>query len=101
MLACDIASGVDASTGAVEGVAVEAAATVTFHAAKIGQRIAPGAELSGELTVADIGIPAGAPVEAPAGTIEAGRAWPGPASRGALEQVQLRQRARRRRLARV
>ena len=66
IVACDIASGVDASTGEVEGVAIEASITVTFHGAKIGHRIAPGKGRTGELAVAPIGIPAGAPVE-PAG----------------------------------
>ena len=36
VVAADIASGVDASTGEVEGAAVEADATVSFHAAKLG-----------------------------------------------------------------
>ena len=49
IVACDIASGVDASTGEVEGVAVEAAITVCFHAAKIGHRVAPGKAHTGEL----------------------------------------------------
>jgi ADP-dependent NAD(P)H-hydrate dehydratase / NAD(P)H-hydrate epimerase len=70
VVACDIASGVDASSGEVEGVAVEADLTVTFHAAKVGQRIAPGKWHTGELRVAAIGIPAGAPVEPAAGTID-------------------------------
>ena len=61
VVACDIASGVDASSGEVEGVAVEADLTVSFHAAKLGQRIAPGKWHTGELRVAPIGIPAGAP----------------------------------------
>jgi hydroxyethylthiazole kinase-like uncharacterized protein yjeF len=42
VVACDIASGVDASSGEVAGEAVDADVTVTFHAAKLGQRIAPG-----------------------------------------------------------
>ena len=42
VVACDIASGVDASSGEVAGAAVEADLTVSFHAAKLGQRIAPG-----------------------------------------------------------
>ena len=42
VVACDIASGVDASTGEVAGPAVEAAITVSFHAAKLGHRVAPG-----------------------------------------------------------
>jgi ADP-dependent NAD(P)H-hydrate dehydratase / NAD(P)H-hydrate epimerase len=68
VVACDIASGVDASSGEIASVAVEADVTVSFHAAKLGQRIAPGKWGTGELQVAPIGIPAGAPA-APAGTI--------------------------------
>ena len=67
VVACDIASGVDASSGEVEGVAVEADLTVSFHAAKLGQRIAPGKWHTGELRVVPIGIPAGAPGEPAAG----------------------------------
>ena len=70
VVACDIASGVDASTGEIAGVAVEADLTVSFHAAKLGQRIAPGKWHTGELRVAPIGIPAGAPGEPVGGTIE-------------------------------
>ena len=70
VVACDIASGVDASTGEVGGEAVEADVTVSFHAAKPGQRIAPGKWHTGELRVAPIGIPAGAPVEAVGGEID-------------------------------
>ena len=62
-------SGVDAATGEAEGVAVEADATVTFHAAKLGHWIAPGRDLRGELRVAPIGIPDGAPAEPAAGLI--------------------------------
>jgi NAD(P)H-hydrate epimerase len=71
VVACDIASGVDASTGEVAGEAVEADVTVSFHAAKLGQRVAPGKGCTGELRVAPIGIPAGAPGEAIAGEIDA------------------------------
>jgi NAD(P)H-hydrate epimerase len=70
VVACDIASGVDASTGEVEGLAVEADLTVSFHAAKIGHRVAPGKWHTGELRVAPIGIPDGAPGLPPAGTID-------------------------------
>jgi ADP-dependent NAD(P)H-hydrate dehydratase / NAD(P)H-hydrate epimerase len=70
VVACDIASGVDASSGEVETAAVEADLTVSFHAAKLGQRIAPGKWHSGELRVVPIGIPAGAPIEPAAGTID-------------------------------
>jgi NAD(P)H-hydrate epimerase len=70
VVACDIASGVDASSGEVEGVAVQADLTVSFHAAKLGQLIAPGKWRSGELRVAAIGIPPGAPGEPMAATID-------------------------------
>jgi len=70
VVACDIASGVDASSGEVAGEAVEADVTVTFHAAKLGQRIAPGKWHAGELRVEPIGIPAGAPGEAVGGEID-------------------------------
>jgi ADP-dependent NAD(P)H-hydrate dehydratase / NAD(P)H-hydrate epimerase len=70
VVACDIASGVDASTGEVAGDAVDADVTVSFHAAKLGQRIAPGKWRSGELQVAPIGIPAGAPGEPVGGEID-------------------------------
>ncbi len=70
VVACDIASGVDASSGEVEGAAVEADLSVSFHAAKLGQRIAPGKWHSGELRVVPIGIPPGAPGEPAGGTIE-------------------------------
>jgi ADP-dependent NAD(P)H-hydrate dehydratase / NAD(P)H-hydrate epimerase len=69
VVAADIASGVDASTGAAAGVAVEADVTVTFHGTKIGHWVAPGKWLTGELQVAEIGIPADAPARPPAGLI--------------------------------
>ena len=69
VIACDIASGVDAASGAVAGAAVEADFTVSFHAAKIGHRIAPGKWHTGELRVVPIGIPDGAPTDPPAGAI--------------------------------
>lgn len=71
VVACDIASGVDASSGEVAGVAVEADLTVSFHAAKLGHRVAPGKWQSGELRVAPIGIPPDAPARPTAGTIDA------------------------------
>lgn len=69
VVATDIASGVNASTGEIEGVAVEAAATVTFHAPKLGHHVNPGKRHSGEVRVAEIGIPDGAPEKAGAGLI--------------------------------
>jgi ADP-dependent NAD(P)H-hydrate dehydratase / NAD(P)H-hydrate epimerase len=71
VVACDIASGVDASSGETRGTAVEADLTVSFHAAKIGHRVAPGKWHAGELQVAPIGIPEGAPAEPAAGIIGA------------------------------
>ena len=56
VLAVDLPSGVDASTGTVSGVAVQATVTVTFHAPKVGNAIAPGRFHAGELVVADIGL---------------------------------------------
>jgi hydroxyethylthiazole kinase-like uncharacterized protein yjeF len=70
VVACDIASGVDASSGEVAGIAIEAAVTVSFHAAKLGHRVAPGKWHTGELRVAPIGIPEGAPVTPAAGAIQ-------------------------------
>jgi NAD(P)H-hydrate epimerase len=70
VVACDIASGVDASTGEVAGEAIRADVTVSFHAAKLGHRIAPGKWSTGDLRVAPIGIPAGAPGEPFAGEID-------------------------------
>ena len=72
VIAADIASGVDASTGEAAGAAVYADATVTFHAPKVGHLVRPGKGYTGELIVADIGIPSGAPGEAAAGIITAG-----------------------------
>ncbi|MGZ5310952.1 MAG: NAD(P)H-hydrate dehydratase [Solirubrobacterales bacterium] len=70
ILAVDVASGVNASNGEVEGAAVHAAATVTLHAPKLGHWVAPGKTHTGVLEVAPIGIPDGAPVEAAAGLID-------------------------------
>ncbi len=58
VIACDVPSGVDASTGEVAGAAVRAAATATFGAGKPGLWIAPGKDHAGGVTVVDIGIPA-------------------------------------------
>jgi ADP-dependent NAD(P)H-hydrate dehydratase / NAD(P)H-hydrate epimerase len=70
IVATDIASGVNASTGEVEGMAVGARITVTFHAPKLGHWIAPGKGHTGELRVAPIGIPDGAPVDPRGGLID-------------------------------
>jgi hydroxyethylthiazole kinase-like uncharacterized protein yjeF len=72
VIAADVPSGVDASTGEVAGAAVRAAATATFHAAKPGLWIAPGKAYAGEVRVVDIGIPKGAPGDPDAGLISPG-----------------------------
>lgn len=71
VVAADIASGVDASTGEIAGAAVDADLTITFHAAKLGHRVAPGKSHAGELRVAEIGIPPGAPATVAGGEITA------------------------------
>jgi NAD(P)H-hydrate epimerase len=69
VLAADVPSGVDASTGEVAGRAVSARATATFHAAKPGLWIAPGKQHAGHVHVIPIGIPAGAPAPVNVGLI--------------------------------
>jgi NAD(P)H-hydrate epimerase len=59
VIAVDVPSGVDASTGAVAGPAVRAEVTVTFAGRKIGLAVAPGRFHAGEVVVADIGLAAG------------------------------------------
>ncbi len=69
VVACDVPSGVDASTGEVVAEAVRADATATFHSSKPGLHVAPGAIHAGEIEVVDIGIPRGAPEPRGAGLI--------------------------------
>jgi hydroxyethylthiazole kinase-like uncharacterized protein yjeF len=57
VLAVDVPSGVDGSTGEVDGAAVFADLTVCAHAAKVGCVISPGREHAGDVTALDIGIP--------------------------------------------
>jgi hydroxyethylthiazole kinase-like uncharacterized protein yjeF len=56
VVAVDIPSGVNASTGEVPGEAVSAELTVTFHGRKVGHEVAPGRFHRGELVMADIGL---------------------------------------------
>jgi hydroxyethylthiazole kinase-like uncharacterized protein yjeF len=69
VVSVDVPSGVDASTGAVWGFAINAEITVTFHAAKPGLWIRPGKGQAGEVQTIDIGIPRGAPLDATTGLI--------------------------------
>ncbi len=59
VVAVDLPSGVDASTGEIAGAVVAADVTVTMHAPKVGLAVAPGRLHAGEVEVADIGIEAG------------------------------------------
>lgn len=59
IVAVDLPSGVDASTGEVAGAAVTAALSVTFHGRKVGHAVAPGRFRSGRVVVADIGLEPG------------------------------------------
>ena len=56
ILAVDLPSGVDASSGEIAGAAVVADATVTFHGRKVGVVVAPGRFHAGVVHVADIGL---------------------------------------------
>ena len=63
VVAVDVPSGVEGSTGEVWGAAVQADLTVCAHAAKLGCVVSPGFEYAGEVAVVDIGIPPEADVE--------------------------------------
>lgn len=57
VVAMDVPSGVDPDTGRVDGVAIRADLTTTFHGGKPGLHIEPGRSYSGHVEVIDIGIP--------------------------------------------
>jgi NAD(P)H-hydrate epimerase len=59
VVAVDVPSGVDASTGEIAGAAVVADVTVTMHAPKVGLAVAPGRFHAGDVEVADMGIASG------------------------------------------
>jgi len=57
VVSVDIPSGVDGDTGAIHGVAIRAACTVTFGLPKLGNLLAPGREMGGELYLSHISFP--------------------------------------------
>ncbi len=57
IVAVDIPSGIDATTGHVLGTAVTADLTVTLGALKWGIVLSHGSQLAGEVDICDIGIP--------------------------------------------
>ena len=95
VVSVDVPSGVDASTGEIAHVAVEADLTVTFHAQKVGLVVAPG-----RFTRAGSSSPtSGSTTAAHRCAVRAGdprRGAPSPCSR---HEVLVRLRARRRRAA--
>jgi NAD(P)H-hydrate epimerase len=59
VVAVDVPSGVDGSTGEVPGAAVRATVTVTMEAPKVGLAVAPGRFHAGSVEVAPIGLALG------------------------------------------
>jgi hydroxyethylthiazole kinase-like uncharacterized protein yjeF len=57
VVALDIPSGIDATTGAVPGVAVRASCTIAFHGRKLGTAIEPGRSHAGTVVTVPIGLP--------------------------------------------
>jgi NAD(P)H-hydrate epimerase len=72
VIAADVPSGVDATSGEVAGPAVHCVATATFHRPKVGLYVRPGKEYAGEVELIDIGIPRGGPARPEAGLIGSG-----------------------------
>ena len=74
VVALDVPTGVDATTGEAADGAVRAAVTVAFGAVKTGAVVGAGAALAGRVVVAEIGVPE-AEIEAAAAAHRATDAW--------------------------
>lgn len=72
LVAVDVPSGLDGTTGAPLGACPQARLTVTFFRKKPGHVLAPGRFLCGETVVADIGIPAAVLADIAPGAFENG-----------------------------
>ncbi len=76
ILAVDVPSGLDGSTGQSRGYAPQAEATVTFFRLKPAHLLYPGRTLCGEVILADIGIPERVLTETGiAGRMNSPRSW--------------------------
>ena len=98
VVAVDLPSGVNASTGEVAGACVQATVTVTMHGPKVGTEVAPGRFQAGEVVVADIGLD---PVETEHELVTPAILRAVPRRQPGAEQVHGRDGARGRRLARA
>jgi len=81
VVAMDVPSGVDPDTGVVEGSAIRATLTTTFHGDKPGLHVEPGRTHAGDVEVIDIGIPSHV-VSPPAGWLLGSGTHAGQARRG-------------------
>ena len=100
VVAVDIPSGVDGTSGAVAGDAVAAELTVTFGAAKTGALLLPGAERAGTAACRRHRVPRRSRADRPVPHRAAGRGRRPAAARGRHAQAGLGRADDRRRLAR-
>jgi NAD(P)H-hydrate epimerase len=77
ILSLDIPSGLGADSGAAQGVAVQATATITFIGLKRGLFTGAGVVCCGALSHADLDVPAAAFTQVKAGTTRLDPAWLG------------------------